>query len=79
MMNLTKANSLRASQTLTKTDLAQSKSTVKPIDAFKSISDSNQTDSTPSYNDIRLSNAEQDDILISLTKYLLVESLGDFA
>lgn len=68
---------MRASQTLTKTDLAQSKSTVKPSEALKSFG--NEIESAPSFNDIRLSNAEQDDILISLTKYLLGESLGDFA
>ena len=65
---------------LSKNDLAQnqSKSTIKPSEGMKSTSD-NSTDSAPGFNDIRLSNSEQDEILISLTKYLLGECLGDFA
>lgn len=41
--------------------------------------DWNKTDSDPAFGGIRLSSSEQDEVLLSLTDYLIDKKLGEFA
>jgi len=41
--------------------------------------DWNKTDSEPAFGGIRLSSSEQDEVLLSLTDYLIDQKLGEFA